>query len=61
MAEQRIPADAFRIGDRVHTEQNGVVEVRDIVRDKAGRVLVNPGDPDELDGWAWEQAQVTRG
>jgi hypothetical protein len=59
MAEHRIPADDFRTGDLVHTEK-GVVRVRCLVRDKAGRLIVNPGDPDELDGWVWEHATVTR-
>jgi hypothetical protein len=58
--EIRIPADDFQVGDLVHTETSGTVEARRIVRDKTGRVLVNPGDPDELDGWAWEHATVTR-
>ncbi|MCG0065022.1 hypothetical protein L0F81_17255 [Streptomyces tricolor] len=60
MTELRIPADDFQVGDLVHTGNGQPVRVRRIVRDKAGRLLVNPGDHDELDGWVWEHATVTR-
>ncbi|WP_318205380.1 hypothetical protein [Streptomyces sp. SCL15-4] len=60
MTEMYIPADNFQVGDIVHTEKSRPVRVRHIVRDKAGRLLVNPGDSDELDGWVWEHATVTR-
>lgn len=60
MTELRIPADNFQIGDMVHTEQGPVVEVRVIERGEKGRLTVNPGDDDQLDGNAWEWATVTR-
>lgn len=60
MAEIRIPADDFQVGDVIRTEQGADVTVRRIIRDKAGRVVVNPGDADALDGWAWQHAAVIR-
>ncbi len=60
MPELRIPADDFQIGDLVHTEKDGIVEVRDIERGKKGDLTVNPGEPDELNGKVWEHATVTR-
>ncbi|MFF8589967.1 hypothetical protein ACF061_00765 [Streptomyces sp. NPDC015220] len=59
MTDLYLPADDFQVGDLVHTDGR-TVRVRDIVRDKAGRLIVNPGDFDELDGWVWEHATVTR-
>jgi hypothetical protein len=60
MAELRIPADDFQIGDHVHTEQGPIVEIRAIERGEKGQLTVNPSDPDQLDGHAWEHATVTR-
>jgi hypothetical protein len=60
MTELHIPADDFRIGDLVHTEQGPIVEVRAIERGETGQLTVNPGDPDQLDGKVWEHATVTR-
>ncbi|NEA52411.1 hypothetical protein [Streptomyces sp. SID10815] len=59
MTEHRIPADEFRVGDVVHIEQRAV-EVRRIERGPGGRLTVNPGDPDQLDGHAWQWADTTR-
>ena len=60
MAEMRIPADDFQIGDHVHTEQGPIVEVRTIERGELGQLTVNPGCADQLDGRVWEHATVTR-
>lgn len=60
MTELRIQADSFQIGDRVHTEQGPIVEVRVIERGNQGRLTVNPGCADQLDGRVWEHATITR-
>lgn len=60
MTELHIPADDFQIGDTVHLADGGQVEIRDILRGDQGRITVNPGDGDQLDGRVWEHVVVTR-
>ena len=60
MTELYVPAEDFKVGDLVHVDGRRPIEVRHLVRDKAGRLIVNPGDPDELDGWVWQHATITR-
>ncbi|MCF1592491.1 hypothetical protein [Streptomyces muensis] len=60
MPELRLPADDFKVGDHVHLEGGGTVEVRKIERGEKGALTVNPGDADQLDGHVWEHATVTR-
>lgn len=37
-----------------------IVQVRHIRRGPGGKLTVNPGDPDQLDGRAWQWAIITR-
>jgi hypothetical protein len=60
MAELRIPADDFQIGDHIHVHDGRTVEIRDIERGDKGLLIVNPGADDQLDGHVWEHATVTR-
>lgn len=60
MPDLHIPADDFQIGDHVHLPDGTTVEVRNIQRGDKGRITVNPGDSDQLDGHVWEHATVTR-
>ncbi|NED31086.1 hypothetical protein [Streptomyces sp. SID8499] len=59
MTGLRVPADEFRVGYLVHIGQR-TVQVRHIRRGPGGQLTVNPGDPDQLDGRAWQWAIITR-
>lgn len=59
MTELHIQADDFQIGD--HVDINGrLVEIRHLDRGASGKITVNPGDDDQLDGYAWQNATVQR-
>lgn len=60
MAELHIPADDFQIGDTVHLDDGGITEIRAIERGEQGKLTVNPGDFDEITGYVWNHAKVTR-
>jgi hypothetical protein len=55
-----IPADGFKIGDLVHRTDGPPIEIRTIDRRDGGVLDVNDGQPDEMHGFAWQTATVTR-
>lgn len=57
--ELRITADDFQVGDHVDIDGRSV-EIRHIGRGSGGKIAVNPGDDDQLDGHAWQWATVQR-
>ena len=60
MAERQIPADDFQIGDLIHLNPQTRVEIRHMRRGDNGELTVNPGEPDELNGYVWQHTTVTR-
>jgi hypothetical protein len=58
--DREIAADDFQIGDFVHTSPSTRVEIRCMQRHDDGRLIVNPGDPDQLDGYVWQRTIVSR-
>jgi hypothetical protein len=60
MPELHIPADDFQIGDIVHLGDGQDTEIRALQRGERGRITVNPGDFDEITGYIWHHATVTR-
>ncbi|MYS72091.1 hypothetical protein GTY88_16925 [Streptomyces sp. SID5926] len=60
MTELHITADHFQVGDLVHREDGSRIEIRRIASREGGVLAVNEGDPDEMHGFAWQHATVTR-
>ncbi|MFC8065493.1 hypothetical protein [Streptomyces sp. NPDC057293] len=60
MPELRITADDFQVGDLVHRGDVTRIEIRSITRRDGGVLAVNEGDADEMHGFAWQHATVTR-
>lgn len=56
----RLSADDVQIGDVVHAPDGSFVAIRDLERGPDGRLTVNPGAADQLDGYVWQGATVTR-
>lgn len=60
MPSMYIPADDFKIGDIIDIGDGSTTEIRAIERRDHGQLIVNPGDFDEITGFIWHYAAVTR-
>lgn len=59
MTLHHIPADDLCVGD-VIVHDGGTTTVRALDRSNAPTIVTNPGDDDQISGYAWEHVAVQR-
>lgn len=59
MTLHHMPADDLRVGD-VIVHDGGTTTVRAIDRSAEPTIVTNPGDDDQISGYAWEHVAVRR-